>query len=231
MLQSLFKAEKWRYERKYVIQNLSLEGVRTVLKLHPALFSEIYHERRVNNIYFDSMNLTNYFDNVDGKSQRLKVRIRWYEELFGFVKEPILEIKIKNGLLGTKNSYQLTSLSVDEDMTIEHIHELFAQAEIPASLKFYLKSLSFSLLNSYQREYFLSANGRFRITIDSGLRFFNLSPMGNIFLQETRNMAIIILEMKYDQDAADLADPISTSFPFRMTKSSKYISGINLLND
>lgn len=230
MLQSFFKAEKWRYERKFVIRDLNKEGVETILKLHPALFSESYHERLVNNIYFDTMSMTNYFDNVNGKSQRLKVRIRWYEKLFGFVREPILEIKIKDGLLGTKYSSPLTSLNIDEQLTIGNIYELFDQGEMPVSLKLYLKSLNFALLNSYQRKYFISADRRFRVTIDSELRFFTLSPMGNIYLQETTDLTHTILELKYDQEVANLADRISTFFPFRMTKSSKYTSGINYIN-
>ena len=46
--------KQFRYERKYFIENMSRETIETLIKLHPAIFREIYCERRVNNIYFDS---------------------------------------------------------------------------------------------------------------------------------------------------------------------------------
>ena len=45
---------KFRYERKFLIQDATRSEVERSIKLHPALFSEIFHERSVNNIYFDS---------------------------------------------------------------------------------------------------------------------------------------------------------------------------------
>ena len=49
----------------------------------------------MNNIYFDSLDKDNYQNNIDGIGDRHKVRIRWYNNFFGYVKEPKLEIKSK----------------------------------------------------------------------------------------------------------------------------------------
>ena len=53
----------YRYERKFIISNTDEKKIEHYIKLHPKIFSEIYHERYVNNIYFDSLQLQNYFDN------------------------------------------------------------------------------------------------------------------------------------------------------------------------
>jgi len=69
-----------RFERKFSITNLTHYEIQHIVCNHPYAFTEIYTERNVNNIYFDSSFLTNYYDNVDGLSNRIKVRIRWYGE-------------------------------------------------------------------------------------------------------------------------------------------------------
>ena len=47
----------WRFERKFLISQMSEPEIEAVVKSHPAMFSEIYHERHVNNIYFDSLDI------------------------------------------------------------------------------------------------------------------------------------------------------------------------------
>ena len=101
-------ANKYRYERKFLIRDLSVQEIETIIKLHPNFFSEIYYQRNVNNIYFDSLELESYQDNVTGSAQRVKTRIRWYGELFGLIEKPVLELKIKSGFLGRKESFHIS---------------------------------------------------------------------------------------------------------------------------
>ncbi len=65
----------YRYERKFFISEVPKQGVETLVKLHPAMFSEIYHQRFVNNIYFDPVNLGNYHDNIEGSTHRISILI------------------------------------------------------------------------------------------------------------------------------------------------------------
>ena len=67
------KSTHWRYERKFVIEGHYRAHVESMIKLHPAMFSEIFHERFVNNIYFDSMNMDNYLENELGTIERGKI--------------------------------------------------------------------------------------------------------------------------------------------------------------
>jgi hypothetical protein len=49
--------------------------------------------------------MSSYWDNVSGLSKRVKVRIRWYGDLYGHIQSPILEFKIRNNTLGSKVSF------------------------------------------------------------------------------------------------------------------------------
>ena len=54
-------ANHLRCERKFLISDLSTQEIEEVILLHPALFSPIYHNRFVNNIYFDNLNFLSYY--------------------------------------------------------------------------------------------------------------------------------------------------------------------------
>ena len=45
------------------------------------MFREIHNERIVNSIYFDTDELKNVWDNINGFSDRSKLRLRWYNKL------------------------------------------------------------------------------------------------------------------------------------------------------
>lgn len=209
------------------------ELVHTV-RQHPALFTEIYEERFINNIYFDSYDLKSYCDNVDGLSRRIKIRIRWYGDLFGHVKDPHLELKIKNELLGRKETFKVEDFKLDDDFSFQTIYDALEKTEFKGAfaeeLEYSLKVLKPTLLNRYKRRYFRSACGNFRITIDSDMCFYDLKPLYNNFLNMVSDKDNLILELKYDQEHSKEAHKITSLFPFRMTKSSKYVSGMEKIS-
>jgi len=225
-----FEAKDLRFERKWFVERLSLEELQMTIKLHPAMFSGIFYPRYINNIYFDSFDKKSYFETVNGLYQRVKVRIRWYGDLFGRVASPILELKIKNSLTMHKVSYPLKSFIWNEQTTIADIRDVFASSEeVPAVLRQELKGAEFALLNRYRREYFLSADKKYRVTLDNDLIVYHLSPLGNTFMAYRIDHNAKILELKYAQADAEEADRVAGHFPFRMTKSSKYVSGVDRL--
>lgn len=92
-----------------------------------------------------------------------------------------------------------------------------------------LLSSEMSLLNRYRRKSFQSANGKYRITLDSELEFYPVSARHNTFLHKSVDFVTIIVELKYDLEADETAKWITDHLPFRMTKSSKYVSGMERL--
>lgn len=198
--------------------------------MHRATFSEIFYPRFVNNIYLDTVAYDNYFDNVYGNAKRVKVRIRWYGELFGRITKPVLEFKVKNNELGGKISFPLDSFKIDKGFTARSIGDLFRRSEIPDAVKVYLLQLRGVLLNRYSRSYFLSVDKNFRLTIDSNLAFYELKPLRNNFLNRRIDRNNIVLELKYASNVdPEKVQSVTNLFPFRLTKSSKYVSGLTRL--
>ena len=224
---TLSKTDDFRYERKFFVSEMTIHQVDTMVKLHPAMFSEIYYPRYVNNLYLDSFTMKNYFDNVDGIRDRLKVRIRWYGDIFGLIEKPVLELKIKKGLVGRKESYPLPPFSVCKCFQRDTITQLFERSGIPQALKLDLTALEGALLNRYRRKYFLSANRKYRVTIDSEMEFYRLRATNNTFLNKSVDLRNIVVELKYDPEDDRGVEQITNHFPVRLTRSSKYVNGLD----
>ncbi len=165
-------------------------------------------------------------DNVDGVQNRVKTRIRWYGSMLAEV-NPILELKVKSGLVGCKKSFPLAQLDMQEGFCLAKIVKLFLESELPETLGLHLSLLRPTLLNRYGRRYYLSADGLFRITVDTDLRFFPVVSAG--VSRPARMNATAILELKYDTRAAGGSSDITQHLPFRVNRSSKYVTGLQMV--
>ena len=215
-----------RYERKFYISKMDAKEVECLIKIHPSAFSEIFHERFVNNIYLDSVGLKHYFDNIDGNNRRYKIRFRWYGNLLGHVGNPVLEVKVKENLVGFKLRYPFGSFEVGPELSMEEIGKVCKHAGLPDAMNEILRGMNFSLLNRYRRKYFLSADKKYRITIDSDLGYYSLAKRGNTFLNKNSDVTGVVVELKYDTTIDDEAKFITHYFPFRLSRMSKYVSGV-----
>jgi hypothetical protein len=218
--------QDYRYERKFFIDEMDAREAIHLIKLHPALFSEIYPPRYINNIYLDSPLMENYGDNIDGAPERLKARVRWYHELFGSIKHPELELKVKKGLMGAKLHYALPGFVFDADFSESLLKDLFRSGELPEDVRSHLLACEPVLVNRYLRWYYATPDRRFRVTVDSGLSFYHLSKLGGQLFHHQQDYHSIVVELKYQREDDPKASRISSAFPFRMTRSSKYTQGI-----
>jgi hypothetical protein len=75
----------------------------------------------------------------------------------------------------------------------------------------------------------MTFDSRFRLTIDNELQYFGIGINNNNFLENHRSEDIIV-ELKYDRKYDDIATKVTNALPFRLTKSSKYVNGIELLH-
>ncbi len=218
----------YRYERKFVTEHFSEVETEAVIKQNNAFFTSLFQPRKVNNIYFDTPGLDCYFDNLFGNSNRWKVRIRWYNNIFGEVNSPILEFKIKKGLVGIKKSFRLPGFQIDKNgFDSKQLVKLFEKAELPLDVKERLATMQPVLLNSYQRSYFSTFSKKFRVTIDSNLEYYNLRPTWNSFQFKFTEQQKTVVELKYDEKWNSEADTITNQFPFRLNKNSKFVAGMN----
>lgn len=223
---SVFTPEDYRFERKYFVADLTKREILDLVRLHPALFTEIYHERFVNNIYFDSHEFDSYFAAMDGLAHRVKRRIRWYGNLLGRIEKPVLELKIKDGQVNRKEDHKLTPFALDENYSFNTTGEVFKNSGLPEKLKEELLALQPSLVNRYRRQYFMSANRQYRVTVDTDLEYYRIKSCDNTFLDRWIDRDNVIVELKYANVEDRNADLVSRRFPFRVTKSSKYCMGI-----
>lgn len=221
----------WRFERKFLIQGLQSSQVEIEIKLNPGMFSKIYEPRQVNSIYFDSPGFENVRDNVEGVFERTKIRVRWYGDTFGQIEEPVLELKIKRGLAGRKERYPLGPFGLERDRGLNGLFEVLATAELPERLQWKMAALQPTLLNSYWRKYFLSSDGHFRITLDEEMTVYKPVFAAAGFVGKQVSYKELVIEMKYESEAAldQTARKLTSRFPFRMTKNSKYVNGIHKL--
>ncbi len=230
MGREIVKPLVYRKECKYVISDVGIDIVENYVRSHPMMFSKPFPPRYVNNIYFDTPKFQNYRDNVIGAMQRKKFRIRWYGDQFGLIEKPVLEIKIKEGLAGAKKHFPLVPFTLDQGFSEKNIRLLIDQSEIPMLIKETLRHFVPTLLNQYHRMYYLSADHKFRLTLDSKLIYTRIARYQNYFMRKVTDNRKVIMELKYDVENDVEFSRISTFFPFRMTKNSKYVDGIDSLD-
>jgi len=214
-----------RFERKYQISHLSKFAVEQAIKLHPAGFRKIFPNRQVNNIYFDTPDYQTCRDNIEGSNQRKKYRLRWYGTDLQTINNPRFEIKIKHNELGRK---EITPFPNQQLSNLSQITQQVNQLTI-SNTRLQLLKLSPTLLNTYQRSYFGTSDGKFRITVDWNLQFYPPFTQ-DAFQQHPFTDSSIILELKYEEAVDTLAKSIFQYLPFRQTKSSKYVKGVLLGN-
>lgn len=220
--------QKFRFERKFLIDKLNYYTLENLIKTNSACFTSIYSKRVINNVYFDTPSLSFYYDNLNGKDQRKKVRIRWYGDNFQNIENPTLEIKIKSGLTGSKKSFQLNSFTLDSNFSTNTYKKLLHDSDLPEDIIDEVKDLKPSLLNKYERKYFLDFTKKFRLTLDNKLQYTQIFDRSNYFRNTYTDKKTFIIELKYNVENDIIASSITGQFPFRITKNSKYVSGIEL---
>ena len=218
-----------RYERKFVADGFALSEVLALVRRHPAAFRETYPARSVNNLYLDSADLHDYHDHINGIAHRTKTRIRWYGAWSGRVATPTLEYKIKRGLVSGKASHGLPPFLMNGTLSRPDLEATFDSANLPALARSALHHLQPSLLNRYQRSYFQSADGRFRLTVDSGLQFAGARQAPGTGVTFCPPAAPVVIEVKYGLAEAEYAAHVTNTLPFRLARCSKYVLGITSL--
>lgn len=208
-----------RYERKYRIEQVDRRLILQILRLHPAGLTQLYPDRQINNIYFDTPGLTTYKENVIGIANRDKYRVRWYGWEPTMVQKPVLEIKHRRNNVGTKTFYPMETFSFD------HLEPLVRAVNQNSGTT---APLLPTLQNSYKRAYFGTPDQKFRITLDWDLAYASMRTCRTFFKHQQREPHIHVLELKYEQELEQEADRITQFLPFKSTKNSKYVTGVEL---
>jgi VTC domain-containing protein len=218
-----------RYERKFIATGRTVAEVLALVQRHPAGFRQAYPQRVVNNIYFDTPGLNDYHDHVNGAARRVKTRIRWYGSTAARVEQPMLECKLKRGLVSGKLAHGLPGFPLDQGALHPHLAAAFDRATLPGNVRAALRSRDASLFNRYRRHYFVSADTHFRLTVDYNLEFGHVCRNNGSAVSLGPRSPIVVIELKFTTTHAEHAAALTNAVPFRMARCSKYVLGLDCL--
>lgn len=220
-------AEDVRRELKFPLTGCSAAEARALLMLHPACFRPAFPERTVSSLYLDEPGLSGARAGLEGETRRRKTRIRWYGPLLGPVASPALELKLKRGFLGAKIVRPLPPFVAGGGFGTGEAQALFDAAALGPAVRLAVKGLRLAAAVSFRRAYFLSADGRFRATLDREVRGAALSGRLGLFPPPPAGPSPLI-ELKYDAAHDADAAAVRAWFPARSAASSKYLSALGL---
>ena len=220
--------DSFRYEKKAFLEYFQYDLLRYIVGTSAFKFYKPYNSRWVNSVYLDNFDFSAFKDNIEGNTSRKKLRIRWYGDQFNNSGAKILELKIKQGHVGSKRYFALGNFYVGEDSTSKSIMDQLKSSELDEDILRTISTMRPIISNRYKRDYYLSMNGRIRITIDRDLAFENWFSSSNI----RNNLSLdntCILEMKFSREDLAMAKEVFQTIGIRSTKSSKYVMAVDSL--
>ena len=207
-----------RLEKKFIYQN----GDTTYKSfLINGMFKKIYPSRKINSVYFDCENLKNVWDNINGFGKRIKIRLRWYNQLLN--KEVFLEEKKKINLMTVKN---VKSLGIFKDTSElkKFIKKKLSYEKLISNKRLNLGEI---LTVSYDREYYQDVSKKLRVTIDKNIKIFKEIELKPIEIEKQ------IVEIKYHPKYSMFCNNfvLKNNLKNRNQKYSKYVNSFIELND
>lgn len=217
-----------RYERKYRTEQLAYAEVVQMVRSHPMSFRTLHPDRQVNNVYFDTPELHFLHENLHGVAERRKYRIRWYGSETQLAASPTFEVKCKDGEIGEKFAVPMAAFRVGEGGQMQEafnagfralhgthalVTDLAGQDLVPV------------LLNTYLRSYFISYDGKYRLTLDRAMLHhgFNARQLPLPYPYEDR---AVVMEIKYAAADDDGYQRVAQRIPLRLARNSKYTIGM-----
>ncbi len=213
-----------RFEVKYAGEGSSIDVIESWVQMHRAGFTRPYPSRIVNSTYFDTYALGAFEENLIGASSREKVRLRWYG-LDPETDRSTLEVKLRRNKLGWKLSYPVSGVPRSDEPWRELQAKVRRQLPPDARIRFDAHPLV-ALVNRYHRQYFLSGDGRVRVTIDTDLQTFD-QRFGRVpHFDRTVGMPdMLVVEFKFSPEDRANAMDLMKGIPLRVSRSSKYSIG------
>ena len=218
-----------RVEIKIPVPVALLPDVLAWVRLHPAHWRKAYPRRQVNNVYFDSPTLGGLNANLGGIGERAKLRLRWYGAEMRRVLDGQLELKRKCGTTGWK---EIAHLHTPLDLAGRHWAEVLSElrCKLPDRAARWLDCSPLPvLINSYQREYFVTPDGHLRLTVDDALEAYDqrASVVPNLWSSlETGNDVVVELKAPIDTVTLRRLNDALSCFPISASRFSKYVNGV-----
>ncbi len=216
----------YRFEIKYAVPDVDHYAVRAWIVGHSHGFRQAYADRRVNNIYFDSLDYQCLQVGLAGLADRCKLRLRWYGDTM-HPENTVLEQKRKQGALGWKISRACPGRWDLPRMRLSSLVRRLRQFDL-GPLETVLSSYNCPvLMNHYQRKYFISGDERVRLTVDSKLAFYDQTCSSVLNVNHAApGVNVIVVELKASREDEELVERIADDFHFRAIAFSKFSVGL-----
>jgi hypothetical protein len=218
-----------RHEVKFAAYETEYDSLRHWVKMRPEGFISPYPDRQVNNVYFDTWDYRAYAENLAGVSERSKVRYRWY----GDSAAPdvgSLEVKQKRNHFGWKQRFPIVEPPWREGDSWNDIRAAI-RAQLPMDGQLWLDQNPLSvMINRYLREYFETADGDIRVTIDTRQRIFDQRSGGELnFTRQAIAQDTLVVEIKFARDVRQRAVKMLAEMPLRIGRHSKYMNAVRAI--
>ena len=222
--------EHARLEIKFSAYEVQLHTLLLWIRMHPACFVIPFPDRWVNNIYFDMHNYRAFAENLSGTSSRTKVRYRWYGEIVG-PDIGALEVKCRRNYFGWKHRYDVLEPPYKTGNSYNDIRQALIE-QLPPRGKRYIETNPFPIIiNRYHRKYFLSSDGKIRVTVDTkqGVWDQRFKPFPN-FEKRANLPHTLVVEIKFDRKDRQLGSKILQKIPLRVSRHSKYMNAVRAVH-
>ncbi|MCC5937673.1 MAG: polyphosphate polymerase domain-containing protein [Lunatimonas sp.] len=232
---------RYRYEKKYLVRNGDLEGLRRRFMpfLEPDGFTQMkggIPEYTVRSIYFDSKDSKSFYEKIEGLSERKKMRVRGYGTVTPETKV-VLEIKRKLTDRIHKNRVFIPYQELEEIVLHSRLNRLASQSKTVddnlSRFLFNIKRYNLAPKNLivYDREAY---QGRFnpgvRVTFDKRIRQKKTDKLSSLFSNKGLRQVwkeSFILEVKYfEPEMPSWAKSIVGEFRLKPEALSKYTNSV-----
>ena len=209
----------YRFEIKMPLDRMQYEDFIPHLYKLGLFPSSPFPDRRINSVYFDTSDFSDYIDNTSGIGIRRKTRIRWYN---GDLSELTLEQKIKANKASRKETERLTNAGLIEPHTKAGLRKILDEND--TTLETLKMSPLFPVLEvQYDRQYYM-LDTDLRMTIDLKQKFKRLHPAPVSHFVNSPVYAVV--EFKYPAADRLRMQAMIRDLPFRIFRHSKYVIGL-----
>ena len=213
-----------RIELKEVFTARDLGTFERSLKLSSLRFYQPYSPRRINSLYFDTIDFNSLEESMEGFSTRSKVRLRWYGKQKSLT-TATLEIKRKKGIFSWKKLYS-NQFNV-KPLAEKWVDFISTDPSCRPIAAYRIRSQRVVSIIAYDRTYYSSSNGKVRITIDENLRTFDQRTSNKPNLRfERQHLNQIVIEAKVDASDANFLPIVFDQLPFSPKRFSKYCESL-----
>ena len=208
-----------RIEKKFVLGKYKEDFLTRFLLING--FTKHFDNRIINSIYLDTINFDFAKDNINGVSERKKIRLRWYDDNLNKI---FIEQKNKKNFKVWKNIEEIEPLNIKENL-IKNLEDYFKNNNFSKLANF---NYNFVLKTNYKRGYWISDDKNIRATIDTDINASSCKDMKNVI-----NLSETILEFKFSPKYENYFRSFfnNKSYQLRGKKYSKYIRSFTALEN